>query len=43
MQPQRPIAVLVFDTEHVHIGQAHEQLAHTDRVSFHRGSPSWMA
>jgi hypothetical protein len=39
MDPQRLIRIEVVDPQHVDIRQAHQQLTHTDRVRFHRGSP----
>ena len=38
MHPQRP-AALVADTEHLHIAQSHQQLAHARRVVLHRDPP----
>lgn len=38
MQPQRLKSAIVFDTQHVDVGQADKKLTHADRVSDQQGS-----
>ena len=40
VHPQR-LALVVFDADHVHVGQPDEQRAHARSVGLHRGSGGW--
>jgi hypothetical protein len=40
VHPQRP-GTVVFDADHVHVGQPDEQRAHARSVGLHRGSGGW--
>ncbi len=43
VNPDRLSGVVVVDAEDVDVGESHEQLAHANRVSLHRGPPALTA